>query len=365
MSNARLQGRIYGCMIGGAVGDAMGFPTEGLHYSAIRKRYGSVEAPMVRENCAGPGWDPPVTTHLYTDDTVMKHMVCQAVFEADGRPTVDAIANVWRRTITNHDSWVWWLNTRVVASKLQWNPLIDLREVGRDSIACNDAAMIIGPVGIINAGDPFRAAMEAWDISSLWQRGYSRECAAAMAACHAEALRPGTSVDSIIETARKFSPTMKPYIDKALDVVAKSDGADDFTERYYADCLEFPNQDFWDGQNAEEDWSFGADPLEVCTEALAFLALSNGDAPTAIIGAINFGRDCDTISGIAAAFCGAINGPETVPSEWQDAIIKANPDPDIKEYSVRLYELLFQNLDRLSEQVSEIRTGSGDAVQSG
>jgi len=158
---------------------------------------------------------------------------------------------------------------------------------------------------------------------------------------------------------------MKPYVDKALDAVAKSNGAEDFTGRYYADCLEFPNQDFWNGLHTEEDWSFGADPLEVCTKALAFLALSNGDARTAIIGAINFGRDCDTISGIAAAFCGALNGPETVPSEWQDAIVKANPDPDIKEYCLKLCELLLQNLDSLSEQVSEIRASNCDTVQRG
>lgn len=355
MSSPPLLERIYGCMIGGAVGDAMGFSTEGMHYRSIRREFGRVERPMTRRGTEG--WDPPVNGPVYTDDTVMKHMVCQAIFESGGRPTIDAVANVWRRTITNHNQWVWWLNTRVVASKLQWNPLLPLREVGRDSIACNDAAMIIGPVGIVNAGDPFRAAVEAWDISSLWQNGYSRECAAAMAACHAEALRPGATIESIVETARGFSPTMRPYIDEALDAIGKSGDTEEFTERYYAECLHFPNSEFWEGSApGNPDWSFGADPLEVCTEALAFLVLSKGDGREAILGAINFGRDCDTISGIAAAFCGALKGSDAIPAEWRDEIQRANPEPDIRAYSAELHRLLRANLDRISAQVEEMRS---------
>lgn len=353
MGKISLADRIYGCMIGGAVGDAMGFPTEGMHFRKIRRLYGRVENPMIREGT--DGWDPPVDGPVYTDDTVMKHMVCEAIFAAGGRITIQAAAEVWRRTITNYDQWVWWQNTRVVAVKLRMNPLIPLRDVGRDSIPCNDAAMIVGPIGIVNAGDPSRAAVETWDVSSLWQTGYSRECAAAMAACHAEALRPDASVESIVETACKYSPTMKPYIDTAMKTVGKSADTDDFTERFYADCLEFPNQEFWQRiGGGNPDWSFGADPVEVCTEALAFLALSGGDGRKAIRGAINFGRDCDTIAGIAAALCGALNGPDTIPLEWREEIIRANPVPDIGEYSARLHELLLRNLEALARQVEEL-----------
>lgn len=340
-------------MIGGAVGDAMGFPTECFHYETIRQKYGKVDGLRTREGCEG--FDPPVNGPVYTDDTVMKHMVCEAIFESDGHPTVENIADVWKRTITKHDQWWWWNNTRVVAMKLQMNPLVPLREIGRDSIACDDAAMIIGPIGIINAGDPVRAAVEAWDISSIWQNGYSRECAAAMAACHAEALRPGATIESIVETARKFSPTMKPYIDEAMDVVANSRDADDFIEQYYKKCLHFPNEEFWNSW-CEAGYTFGADPLEVCTEALAFLVLAKGDGRIAMTGAANFGRDCDTIAGIAGAFCGALSGCAAIPADWIRAIDQANPAVDIKDYSSKLYKIVLKNLGALEAQVSEMRT---------
>ena len=344
-----LRDRIYGCMIGGAVGDAIGFATEGLHYEEIRRRYGRIEGPRIRA--------PPVDGFVYTDDTVMKHMVCEAIFESDGQPTIEAVADVWRRTIRKHDQWIWWNNTRVVAMKLQMNSLLPLREIGRDSIPCNDAAMIIGPVGMLYAGNPFLAAMVAWDISSLWQNGYSRECAAAMAACHAEALRPNASIESVIKTARQFSPTMRQYIDEAMDVVTASKDTADFTERYYDKCLHFPNENYWNSIVSQAPGhAFGADPLEVCTEALAFLALSKGNGREAIIGAANFGRDCDTICGIAAAFCGAINGPAAIPQDWQYAIQKANPAPNIMNYAETLYTLAKKNLDDDCKRTAEMQS---------
>jgi len=346
--------RVYGCLLGGAVGDAMGFPTEGWHYSAIRRRYGG----LLREPAIRPGGEqlrPPVASHVYTDDTVMKHMVCQAIFDCGGHPTIEAVAAVWRRTITDLDSWVWWLNTRVVASKLRWNSLLDLRDVGRDSIPCDDAAMIVGPIGLLNAGDPQRAATETWDISALWQHGYSRECAAAMAAAHAEALRPNATVDSVIAVAKKFGPTLAPHIDAALELVGQCRDAEEFTVRYYAEQLHFPNPEYWTFGRSDPDYSFGADPLEVCTEALAFLALAQGDGEAAIIGAINFGRDCDTIAGLAAALCGALHGPATIPQRWAATILRDNPEPDIAEYAERLTGLILENASRIEAQVADIR----------
>ena len=342
-------------MLGGAVGDAMGFATEGKHYTAIRRLYGRVEAPMVRPNFEN--MDPPVTTCVYTDDTIMKHMVCEAIFDAGGHPTIEAVANVWRRTIKDLTSWHWWCNTRVVAAKLQNNRDIDLHQVGRDSVPCNDAAMIIGPVGMLNAGDPQRAATEAWDISALWEHGYSRECAASMAAAHAHALTSGATVESIIDTAKRFGPTLAPYVDRALGLVTECSSADELTERFYAEQLPFPNDAYWNPPNhPDPEWSFGADPLEVCTEALAFLTLSKGNAREAILGAINFGRDCDTIAGIAAAFCGALHGPDAIPNDWAQTILEANPEPDIADYSERLCLLVEQNVEQLDAQVRSVRS---------
>jgi hypothetical protein len=40
-SKARLEDRIYGCLLGGLIGDAMGAPAEGKTYQQIEERFGA------------------------------------------------------------------------------------------------------------------------------------------------------------------------------------------------------------------------------------------------------------------------------------------------------------------------------------
>ena len=41
MTTDRLTDKIYGCLMGGLIGDAMGAPTEGMHYENIIEEFGS------------------------------------------------------------------------------------------------------------------------------------------------------------------------------------------------------------------------------------------------------------------------------------------------------------------------------------
>ena len=217
MKNTELQQRIYAALVCGAIGDAMGFPNEGMYYRELRRRYGWQTEFRVRED------DPPLTDPTpikgsYTDDTVMKFMLCEAIFRGDGYPTPGLMLDVWAEWYQKRPtSWHWWNNTRVVMAKATYlngdytHPgakapfqalRIDPREVGRDSVNCNDAAMIIAPIGCLNPGDPIRAAVEAWDLSSFMQRGHSRECTAAVAAAFAAALAPELPMSSMLPQAR-------------------------------------------------------------------------------------------------------------------------------------------------------------------
>ena len=41
MTTDRLTDKIYGCLMGGLIGDAMSAPTEGMHYERIIEEFGS------------------------------------------------------------------------------------------------------------------------------------------------------------------------------------------------------------------------------------------------------------------------------------------------------------------------------------
>jgi len=69
---------VYGCLIGGAIGDAMRAPVENWHYADIRKEYGRVEGFMPHRHGAGlPG--------SITDDSTLRYYMCLAIVRK-GRP---------------------------------------------------------------------------------------------------------------------------------------------------------------------------------------------------------------------------------------------------------------------------------------
>jgi ADP-ribosylglycohydrolase len=237
-----------------------------------------------------------------------------------------------------------------VGAKLKWGSWLDVRELGSSSVACNDAAMIIAPVGILNGGDPERAALQAYDLGCVWQTGYSRECAGAMAAAHAALLSPNAKPEDAAEAAKKYCPTFAPYVDRAVELAIKCGGIDEFTSQYYEKYIPGPNEEYWMGLGKDwnrpgEPFCFNADPLEVCSLGIGFFVLGKGDMKKAISGGASFGRDCDTIAGIAGSLTGALYGMSNLPKEWVAAVMDACPEPDIKELAKKLTVLLHKRTE--------------------
>src|SRR5438445_2767384 len=81
----------------------------------------------------------------------------------------------------------------------------DPRDAGVGNIVNCGAAMYIAPVGIANAGAPDGAYAEALDLTAAHQSSYGREAAGVLAACVAEALRPGATVDSVVATSLRLA----------------------------------------------------------------------------------------------------------------------------------------------------------------
>lgn len=60
---------MYGCLIGGAIGDAMGAPVENWHYTDIRERYGKVDRFLSYER----GITTTGVAGGITDDSALRH----------------------------------------------------------------------------------------------------------------------------------------------------------------------------------------------------------------------------------------------------------------------------------------------------
>ena len=89
--------------------------------------------------------------------------------------------------------------------------------------------------------------------------------------------------------------------------------------------------------------------------ALGFLIVANGDFEQSIFGAANYGRDNDSIAGMAGGIAGALHGDGVIRPEWIAQVNAANKvdlDPLVRDLA-RLAATLQQ------EQYAAARRAAG------
>jgi ADP-ribosylglycohydrolase len=58
--------------------------------------------------------------------------------------------------------------------------------------------------------------------------------------------------------------------------------------------------------------------------ALGLLLVAGGDYRAAVLGAVNYGRDADSIATMAGGICGALGGLAAVPAAWHEQVATAS-----------------------------------------
>ncbi len=61
---------------------------------------------------------------------------------------------------------------------------------------------------------------------------------------------------------------------------------------------------------------------------MAIFYVIAGNVRDAIVGGVNFGRDTDCVTAIAAGFSGAFSGSATIPAEWIATVDKAEKEAE-------------------------------------
>jgi ADP-ribosylglycohydrolase len=286
--------KVLGCLLGGVIGDAMGTPTEKLSHDEIQQRFGWVQT------FSGDG----------TDDSLLKHILCETLERTDGHATADAWAEDWLRH-----------SQTFIGSPLFFAPVISTfwklsgeqiqpREAGAGNMASSSSAMCISPMGIVNAGNPRQAALETFEVASLIHHNFCRDGACAMAAAVAQAFAPGADVESVLRAASDHLPPrsaqpMRMALQSTQAMARASAGYEDFRARYYA-AID-PARHFTDSR-------------ETVPLALALVWLADGSTQKAVEYGANFGRDADTVASMAGAVAGALGGARALPQAWIDTL---------------------------------------------
>jgi ADP-ribosylglycohydrolase len=356
--------KVYGSLIGGAIGDALGGPVETMHYRFIREHHGGrvtdlkdYERPEDFHQ-AGPNsgaYARSSKAGTYTDDTHLRHFITDAIVAKKGRITPEDLSKVWMEKMDTRYFWVSITNS--------WNRLAltatPAWEVGAGNVPDNSSAMCIGPIGLINAGDPAQAAQDAYAIASLSHDGYAREAACVIASATAEAMRPDATVEGIVQASVEHLPNRdtSPVYGAVLRAIEWADqvaDTEELTALYYERGLVSFAQRHPRPRMEAERLSWSVDPLESIPVVMAMFHKTKGNYEESVVASANFGRDCDTIACMTGYIAGAFNGVDAIPKRWIDTVREAQPEPDQEEIAVGVAEALLAERARFDQRSSLI-----------
>jgi ADP-ribosylglycohydrolase len=333
-------GKIEGVLYGGAIGDAMGSPTEGLTPEVIMSKFGTVTTfrEPVSDAWKEPGNMRPLEKgngHM-TDDTLMVEAMLKVYAKKQRHLTAYDVGEALVEEIAEKNVYIPELRTEApIISRLYYPEQylflrhrlanVDPREAGQGNMVNCGAAMYMSPVGIMNAGDPERAYQEAIDIAGAHQTSYGREAAGIMAAAVAEALSKDATVQSILSTARSLAKDgTRLAIEAVLDAAAVhhewETARDDLRKAMepFDTVKNFSDRKKTGKGNANTPSRIHS--IEELPIALAMFSIAGGDTMKTIIGGVNYGHDADSIASMGGAIAGALNGGSSLPNDLKKEV---------------------------------------------
>jgi ADP-ribosylglycohydrolase len=338
---------VYGCLIGGAIGDAMGAPVENWHHEDIRERHGKVDGFVPYERGVTTSGVPGEIT----DDSVLRHYLCLAIVGKGGRITPDDYAKVWLEDANPERLF---FTERIVLEKLRLG--MSPWETGRGQLLADAAIMSIAPIGIINAANPAQAYQDAFCVASVHQDGLERDAAATVAAGFAAAFAPGATVDGILAAMEGHATQeVRRLLASALDLARASGTPDSFAEAFYATMLDrsfpVPPGQVWHGGRSPAPTS-----REVLPAVVGIFRMCDGDPDRCIMEGASLGRDADTIASLAGGLAGALRGASAIRGDWIEkceganegffAEVEGDPRANFRAMAERLVEALGSEMRR-------------------
>lgn len=284
--------RFRGCMLGLAVGDALGMPVEGLTREEIRGRLGEV-----REMVA------PTPDHFhcglapgqYTDDTEQTLLLAETIIESgffDVERFTSKLAD-WGRAWTADPSLnrgVGWTSMTAIQDLLRDRPW---QEAGLPTPTCG-SAMRTAPIGLVYHCNLDLVARYA-DQQSLPTHSSTAARAGSVAVAVGVALSIlGFSPVRVLEMAAAFSERIDRDFARRLSIV----------------------EELLDLDPPEALAETGTSPMVTETVPAAFYCHLKFEPEDALTAAASSGGDTDSIASIAGALGGAYRGTDWIPNRW-------------------------------------------------
>jgi ADP-ribosylglycohydrolase len=377
LSKEELYDKILGFLVGSAIGDAMGAPTEMWSREGIEIEYGYVDDldKLVREASPEGPWDFNLAAGGTTDDTRWKQLAFQYLIQEDRRrnrrsPPVQDARNFARyiidlyladienlKKVDSFDPEPFEVSARKMTWLQEWalvaKPYLDndldaySRAVNRfygGDLSC--AGMLYTPaIGAFYPGQPEVAYEEAYKLA-IFDLGYARDLSSLTAAMAAAAFAPNAQPEDILHVIRDVDPN-DYFKSRLIGRTAYRLLRQARLMTYEAKKVEM---DYWEEQDLRRPAGYPHDSLyfartykayqlledqlqdvpfhaaEIFLVNLTALLFTDMDFQRSLEFITNFGRDNDTTGAVAGAILGAYHGASKLPKSLVEQVLRTNKE---------------------------------------
>jgi ADP-ribosylglycohydrolase len=293
-----LRDRIHGAVLGQAVGDALGAPTEGMARVEIRERFGRV-TDFLTEDQAG------------TDDSEYAALTAQTLLRYGPALTAEDVSAEWARVLVSQEGGF------AHGGFSEMDAIHNLAAGRRAPVSGSDnhemwsdgSAMRVAPIGAYCAGDPKEAARLAAIDASVSHARDGIWCGQAIAAGVATAI-VADDWREVVESGLAAVPPDSWSARTIAKAIAIATGPGDTEARL--DALE--------AGIALHHYPWSDVAPEATALAFGAFAVAEGVYVDAVVAATNLGRDADTIAAMAGAMAGGLGGAEAIPLAWRERV---------------------------------------------
>ena len=353
--------KILGLLIGSAIGDAMGAPTEMWSRKDIRLHYGFVNSldTMVRAPSGEGVWMYNLPAGGTTDDTRWKELMVR-FYNAHNSSSVNSqnfaafVFDSYKKGVENLKSTTGYESEAIESAMLEINWLQEWAPVAKsyaESSASYEqslhkfyggemtcAGMLYSP--IIGAMSPARPS-EAYDLGykmAIFDIGYSRDMTALISAMTAESFNSKSSSQTLLNVIRDVDPqqyfksrlvgrTSYDVYQKALNICAEARDItfidhESKTESQLDSLQRIKAYTLLDRLNQDKPFH----PNEIFLVTLTAMIYADFHFSKTMEFIINYGRDNDTSAAVAGAILGAHYGAGKLPVEDSEMVLKVNKE---------------------------------------
>lgn len=370
LSREVLYDKMLGSLVGSAIGDAMGGPTEMWGRDYIQAQWGYVDTldVLTREGSAEGPWEDNLPGGGTTDDTRWKYFVGNFMASKPAHRDSTQAKDFAKYLLDAYEAEIVQLKStesfdpepfdrqlRQMAWLQEWagvaKPFMEgdaekyayaLNRFYGGEMTC--AGMLYAPaIGAFYPAMPLKAYKEGYRLG-FFDIGYARDITALTSAHVAKAMQPGSKLNDILLVARDIDPN-RYFNTRLVGRIAYRILAD---AKYINHESQKAMEETTKAVKLPKNWKYGEayyrkvekayemldeklqdipfHAAEIYIINLTAILVAEGDFRKAIEFVVNYGRDNDTVGAVTGAILGAYWGYSKLPKDLVAQTIKTNSE---------------------------------------